>query len=171
MGPPLEHSVVTSGWGEDRSYRGGRHEGVDVRADVGTPVFSVAPGTVAAVMDMGDRPGGRILVLNHGRVSSWYMHLDKFLVAKGDVVRRGDTIALSGSTATKSPHLHFGITIDPELLPQWRRLFGEPASGFGREKSDGRVPVPVESVLLGLQYTEHALANAHSEGIPIRTLA
>jgi murein DD-endopeptidase MepM/ murein hydrolase activator NlpD len=103
--------------GEERSP----HAAVDVRVPEGTPVRSIAGGTVAFAGEQFF--GGRSVVVDHGGgVFSIYYHLREFTVAEGRKVARGETIGAVGATGRATgPHLHFGVRvpggrIDPSLL-------------------------------------------------------
>lgn len=103
--------------GEERSP----HAAVDIRAPEGTPVRSIAGGTVAFAGEQ--YFGGRSVVVDHGGgVFSVYYHLREFTVAEGRKVARGETIGAVGATGRATgPHLHFGVRvpggrIDPALL-------------------------------------------------------
>lgn len=94
---------------------------VDIRANVGTPVYAATDGVVTASYDMfgsepdrahngnGYRSYGRVVKVNHGDWSSLYAHLSQRAVSAGQMVRGGATIGRSGDTGNSSgPHLHFG---------------------------------------------------------------
>ncbi len=109
---PLNRIHVTSTFGWRRHPVTGRrsfHYGVDFRARVGTPVFAVAKGRVVragyAKLD------GNFIELKHlDGTRTYYLHLSRILVGKGQVVRAHQKIALSGKTGrVTAPHLHFGI--------------------------------------------------------------
>ena len=107
------------------------HRGVDVSAEVGTPVRVLADGMVVYA-DNGVPGYGNFLVVVHGggQVSS-YAHLSEVLVPAGEIVAAGDVVARSGNTGiSRGPHLHFewreaGRPADPmrrmehEHLPEW----------------------------------------------------
>jgi murein DD-endopeptidase MepM/ murein hydrolase activator NlpD len=86
-----------------------RHEGLDIAADPGTPVYASGDG----VVEFSGRSGGfGIMVeVNHGySYRTIYGHLSKALVKEGQRVKRGTLIALSGNTGLSSgPHLHYEI--------------------------------------------------------------
>jgi|GEM_PF-1026374 len=116
---PTNEVVLTSRFGKRGKEH---HDGVDLRAVTGTSVQAAADGKViyAGAKISGY---GRMIVLRHdGKLSTVYAHNSKLLVATGQKVRRGQRIALSGSTGHSSgPHVHFevreGVTaIDPLLL-------------------------------------------------------
>ncbi len=104
---------VNSGFGARTSPWGGgeHHSGIDIGAQVGTAVRAPAPGTVVFA---GRQPEyGITLVIDHGNdVRSLYGHLSALRVAQNQTVRRGDLVALSGSTGRSSgPHLHYEIQV------------------------------------------------------------
>ncbi|AGY56860.1 M23 family metallopeptidase [Gloeobacter kilaueensis] len=118
---PLQKIQVTSPFGERFHpvlHRTRMHEGVDLRAAVGTPVYAAAAGTVAAI---GSGSGyGNMLIVDHG--NGWktrYAHLSQIKVANGEHVKAGEPIARSGESGlTNGPHLHFellhnGRAVDP----------------------------------------------------------
>lgn len=89
------------------------HKGIDIGVGKGTPVYAVANGKV---IPMRANPyNGNYVVIDHGKVNnksvtSWYLHLNKFIVAAGQVVSKGQLIAYSGNTGlSEAPHLHFAI--------------------------------------------------------------
>lgn len=120
---PLD-SAVTSEFGRARTYNGtlkGYHGGTDYRAKVGTPIKACNNGIVVLAKDR-FYAGGSVII-DHGRgIYSCYYHLSKFKVKKGQRVRKGDIIALSGASGRiTGPHLHFGfrvngIQVDPLQL-------------------------------------------------------
>jgi murein DD-endopeptidase MepM/ murein hydrolase activator NlpD len=85
------------------------HSGVDLKADIGTPVAAAMAGKV---VDVGvNATFGRYIILSHGGAyQTLYAHLDRVYVARGTQVSQGEKIAESGNTGeTTGPHLHFGI--------------------------------------------------------------
>ncbi|SFN72216.1 murein DD-endopeptidase MepM [Xenorhabdus japonica] len=83
------------------------HRGVDFAMPVGTPVLAVGDGEV--IVSKFDGAAGNFIAIRHGRqYTTRYMHLRKLLVKPGQKVKRGERIALSGSTGRSTgPHLHF----------------------------------------------------------------
>jgi murein DD-endopeptidase MepM/ murein hydrolase activator NlpD len=104
---PLSDVKVTSNFGH-RSE--GFHEGIDLRAPTGTPVFAAESGKVLYA-DRRIRGYGRMVVIQHpGRVATVYAHNSKVLVRKGQKVVKGQKIAFSGESGqTRGPHLHFEV--------------------------------------------------------------
>ena len=85
------------------------HTGIDISASPGTEVKVTADGVVALA---GRTDGGGIVVIvEHGHgFRTAYAHNSKVLVKVGQRVKRGDTIALSGSTGISTgPHLHYEV--------------------------------------------------------------
>ena len=94
------------------------HEGLDIANSVGTPIHAPAQATVVF---SGRKSGyGQIVILDHGYgLETWYGHASKLLVKPGQLVRRGQTIALIGNLGhSTGPHVHYevrvhGIPVDP----------------------------------------------------------
>lgn len=86
-----------------------RHAGVDIAVARGTSVRAPQAGAVAEVGDY--VLTGKTLILDHGQgVHTAYFHLDTVVVRKGDVVRRGATLARVGTSGLATgPHLHYGV--------------------------------------------------------------
>jgi murein DD-endopeptidase MepM/ murein hydrolase activator NlpD len=122
---PLRAVTVTSPFGT----RGGEpHEGIDLRARRGTPVYAAHAGQVLYAGQK-IRGYGKLVVLRHrSGLSTVYAHNSRLLVKAGQRVRQGQRIALSGATGhVTAPHLHFevrdGVTaLDPSALMPPRAL-------------------------------------------------
>ncbi len=85
------------------------HEGIDIIADVGSPVYATGNGRVVFV---GHRGGyGLTVELDHGYgYHTIYAHLSKILVKKGQKVTRGTQIAKTGDSGLSTgPHLHYEV--------------------------------------------------------------
>ena len=101
--------IVSSPFG----VREGRpHEGIDLAAPTGTPVFAAADGSVAYAGN-GMRGYGNIVVLRHSTaLLTVYAHNSVVLVSRGQPVRAGDRIALVGQSGRATgPHLHFEVRV------------------------------------------------------------
>jgi murein DD-endopeptidase MepM/ murein hydrolase activator NlpD len=88
---------------------GERHDGIDLAAAEGTPVWAAADGIVLWV---GTQAGyGRLVILRHaGGLLTIYAHLADVLVGDGARVRRGEPIARVGrSGGTDAAQLHFEV--------------------------------------------------------------
>jgi murein DD-endopeptidase MepM/ murein hydrolase activator NlpD len=111
---------VTGGW--ISSYFGNRadpftgrtafHRGIDFAGHEGAKVVAVAAGVVTWARD---RYGfGKMVEVNHGNgYVTRYAHNEKLLVDVGDTVKKGQPLALMGSTGRSTgPHLHFEVLKD-----------------------------------------------------------
>lgn len=95
------------------------HVGVDLSAEIGTPVLSFAAGTVDFI---GESSGyGLYIQIDHGNgITTFYCHCSQLCVQKGMQVSAGQMIAKTGDTGnTTGPHLHMemrrhGILLNPE---------------------------------------------------------
>jgi len=120
-GAPVTQARITSGFGyREDPFTGRRafHAGIDFGAPEGTKVNSVAAGVVNWA---GRHPEyGNMVEIRHGNgLVTRYAHNKTLLVKPGDVVKKGQVIALSGSTGrSTAPHVHFevyknGRVVDP----------------------------------------------------------
>ncbi len=102
------------------------HEGVDLDVDYGDNVRAAADGTVAAA---GYDGGFGIKVdIDHGNgYHTWYAHLSRADVTPGRRVRKGQHIALVGSTGESTgPHLHYQVMLDGKAVDPAPYLEGVP---------------------------------------------
>jgi murein DD-endopeptidase MepM/ murein hydrolase activator NlpD len=111
FGWPVVGKISSSfGWRRD-PVRGGRdfHTGLDIRAPKGRPIVAAAAGKVVHSGLMGGY--GRTIVISHpGGITTLYGHASKLLVSAGTNVKRGQRIALIGSTGRSTGnHVHFEI--------------------------------------------------------------
>ena len=118
---PVEGGYYTSNYGYRIDPINGRsafHTGVDIIANPGTAVVAAAGGVVSAVEFMAEY--GNVVEIDHDNgLTTRYAHLSKSLVKVGDVVMKGQKIALTGATGrVTGPHLHFevrekGVPLNP----------------------------------------------------------
>jgi murein DD-endopeptidase MepM/ murein hydrolase activator NlpD len=86
------------------------HEGVDISAYVGTPVYSTAQGRVEKIMYSKYGYGNRILIKHAYGFETLYAHLGTILVKRGQWIRKNQLIGTVGNTGTSTgPHLHYEI--------------------------------------------------------------
>jgi hypothetical protein len=88
-----------------------RHNGMDIAAPEGTPVF--APNAGRVVMAERLLNTGNTVVIEHGGgLKSYYFHMSRIDTASGDMVEKGAPIGAVGSTGySTGPHLHYEIRI------------------------------------------------------------
>ncbi|PYR51295.1 MAG: hypothetical protein DMF89_06175 [Acidobacteria bacterium] len=94
----------------------GFHQGLDISAERGRPVFATADGRVESASYSGDF--GNLVVLRHDfGLSTRYGHLSGFTVRPGQKVQRGDVIGFVGSTGRATgAHLHYEILASGRLI-------------------------------------------------------
>ncbi len=88
------------------------HQGIDIAAEMGTPIVATADGVVTIA---GWNAGGygNMVDIDHGSgVSTRYGHASAVVVTPGQRVRRGQIIAYVGSTGhSTGPHLHYEVRL------------------------------------------------------------
>jgi len=99
------------------------HRGIDISARRGAPVISPANGLV--VFSGWKRGYGRVIVIKHARgFKTKYAHLKKFLVKKGQYVKKGTKIGLVGSSGrTTGSHLHYEVHLNNAAVNPLRYIF------------------------------------------------
>ncbi|MBP3888425.1 MAG: M23 family metallopeptidase [Cellulosilyticum sp.] len=105
----------------NQARSGYTHQGIDIRAAEGTPVFAIADGIVtkAAPDSKGvNRGGGHMIFVDFGEgVEGRYMHLSAYAVKVGDEVKQGQVIGFTGNTGdSTTPHLHFEYRVNQKPL-------------------------------------------------------
>lgn len=94
-------------------YYGWKHTGVDIEGDYVDPIYASEDGTVETA---GWNSGGYGLqiVINHGNgIKTRYAHASKMYVKVGDTVKRGETIAMVGTTGRSTgTHLHYEVYVN-----------------------------------------------------------
>ena len=92
------------------------HSGVDLVADIGTPVKAAVSGKVIKVESLEDSFGTYVKIQNENIITT-YAHCSTIEVNEGDMVEQGAIIAYSGNTGNSTgPHLHFEISIDDRFV-------------------------------------------------------
>jgi len=107
--------VLTAGFGprpDPFTNRSEFHTGIDISTPAGNRVVAPASGTVVRVG--WDQGYGRFVEIAHGYgITTLYGHLQAARVAEGERVKRGDLVALVGSTGRSTgPHLHYEVHRD-----------------------------------------------------------
>ena len=119
------------------------HQGVDYTIPEGSRVFASADGIVHSVSGRNSTYGQSIVIDHQNGYQTQYSHLSEAKVRRGQRVRRGDIIALSGNSGLSlAPHLHYeirynGMRVDPihyffmELSPaEYQRIIRISQSGM-----------------------------------------
>ena len=97
------------------------HKGVDLAAPVGTPIYAADNGIVTT-SKLSDSYGYYIVIDHQNGLKTLYAHNSSLLVKEGDIISKGQQIALSGNTGNSTgPHLHFEIhsndvAVNPEIF-------------------------------------------------------
>ena len=132
---PVEGSVG-SGFGFRSDPFTGRpalHTGLDFAVEPGTPIVAAAGGVVVGAAN---HPAyGNLLEIDHGNnLVTRYAHCSSIEVKPGDIVRRGQVVALTGNTGRSTgPHLHFEVLVDG--VPQDPAKFLAGASAVAAARS------------------------------------
>ncbi len=88
-----------------------KHNGVDFGCGRGTEVYAASSGRI--VLAAFYRTYGNYVIIEHqGGTCSVYAHLDRILVSKGALIKKGGLIGYSGSTGQSTgSHLHYEVRI------------------------------------------------------------
>jgi murein DD-endopeptidase MepM/ murein hydrolase activator NlpD len=104
---PVAAPRLTSAFG---TRWGKNHEGIDMAAPIGTPVFAAAAGDVIYAGDHVRGYGNMVVVKHSDNLVTVYAHNSLLLVRTGDRVSVGQEIARVGDTGrSTAPHLHFEV--------------------------------------------------------------
>jgi murein DD-endopeptidase MepM/ murein hydrolase activator NlpD len=116
---PVEGKVIVA---FGKSGDGERNDGINIAAELGTPIHAAAAGTVTYAGNELKGYGNLILIRHDNGYVTAYAHAERITVARGDRVDRGDVIGFAGATGdVTSPQLHFEIRqgvkpVDPRPL-------------------------------------------------------
>ncbi len=131
-------TAIELGWSVEKTqvedFRGGRstydsHNGTDYCIPRGTPMLAPASGRVVRVVSEFHR-GGLKLAIDHGDgLITSSAHLARVLVREGDLVRRGQHVAVTGYSGLDSlvsfpwgiPHIHFNVWLDGQPVDPFAR--------------------------------------------------
>jgi len=117
---PVPYYTLTSPFGMRVHPISGKwkmHNGVDMAAAQGTPIYAAKSGKVT-VTSFQAGGAGYYVSINHGDgFSSVYMHMTHYIVSPGQYVTAGQVIGYVGSTGgSTGPHLHFGISYNGKYV-------------------------------------------------------
>ena len=117
---PVDGNLISS-YGPKAN--GLHNDGINIKVPKGTPVRAAENGVVVYTGDDLKGYGNLVLVRHEDQYMSAYAHLDKTLIQKGDIVKRGQSIATVGSSGqVDSPQLHFEIRKGTKALNPQRYL-------------------------------------------------
>ena len=112
---PLREARLTSPFGYRYHPISGQldfHYGLDLAAPEKTPIYAAVAGVVQ-ISDIHPSYGNYLVIDHYNGFSTLYAHCSKLLVQKGDLVNRGQKIALVGQTGEATGnHLHFEIRLN-----------------------------------------------------------
>jgi murein DD-endopeptidase MepM/ murein hydrolase activator NlpD len=122
------HGLMEQGFGPSPykfeapiTYQGVRyahfHTGIDIAAPNGTPIGAAADGQVITTGFDPYGYGNYIILAHSPKLATLYGHMSRLAVAKGAVVKQGQTIGYEGSTGNSTgPHLHFEVRVDGNFV-------------------------------------------------------
>jgi len=119
---PLDNVIITQYFGNtpfasSGAYNGKGHNGIDLGAQIGTPLKAAASGTVLGTGNTdlvhGCYSFGKWVMIKHPNgLNTMYAHLSQINVSQGQSVSTGDVLGYSGETGyATGPHLHFGVYV------------------------------------------------------------
>lgn len=113
-GSPLEKTFVTSKYGyrmHPISKKRKLHTGVDLKAKVGTQIYSPADGVIIKARNFDPGGYGKMITISHNfGFKTLYGHMSDIYVKEGQIIQKGSLIGLSGNTGrSNGPHLHYEI--------------------------------------------------------------
>lgn len=102
------------------------HQGVDLRADIGTPIYAPADGVIEFAGYNNGGFGYLVIIEHNFGFKTRFAHMSrKDVVKEGEFVKKGDSIGYSGNTGLSTgPHLHYEIRfiqrpLDPINFIKW----------------------------------------------------
>ncbi|MGK6325056.1 M23 family metallopeptidase [Sphingomonas sp. DT-51] len=141
---PVQKLQFTSNFGiRSDPFRGtaAMHAGVDIPGPSGTPIYATADGVISHAGRQGGY--GNMVEINHGKgIATRYGHLSKILVSDNTRVKRGQLIALMGSTGRSTgPHLHYEVRIDGHAVNPVPFLTTADYLMAAQDRAVGQIPV------------------------------
>lgn len=128
---PLKEIFVTSNYGNRIHpildvYK--FHEGIDLRAEIGTNIYATADGIVSKIQNIDNGGYGKYIMITHNfGFQTIFAHLDNIFVEEGDIIKKGSIVGASGNSGrSNGPHLHYEIRylnkpIDPLKFLYWNK--------------------------------------------------
>ncbi|WP_082657521.1 M23 family metallopeptidase [Sphingopyxis sp. H073] len=114
---PIEKMSLSSSYGmrvHPVTGKLARHNGIDIPAPYGTPIYATADGIVGRAQRLGGY--GNYVEVEHGNaIQTRYGHMSSYIVAPGQQVKKGDILGYVGSTGRSTGnHLHYEVRIEGE---------------------------------------------------------
>jgi len=147
--PPLAVKLIIrnddygDGYFGAKRSSGRMHKGVDLLADVGTPILAAKPGIVKYARYK--KGNGKYVVIRHKwGYTTYYCHLKDIDVSKGQRVKRGQMIGTVGKTGNANrsgmlAHLHFEIHKDDVVCDPWEIIYTNKGNAaYARKSSDDK---------------------------------
>ncbi len=124
LGRPVQ-GPISSGFGKRKdplNKRSAFHSGIDFRGDKGEKIYATADGVVVNAFRNGGY--GNYALIDHGNgYTSAYAHMQKYLIHKGDRIKRGQLIGLIGNTGRSTgSHLHYEIALNGTAVNPYKFL-------------------------------------------------
>lgn len=118
FGRPIK-GPITSRYGkraDPLNKKSAFHPGIDLRGRRGEKIKCTADGVVKKAFKNGGY--GNFVMIDHGNgYTTSFAHMQKYLVHRGDRVRRGQVIGLVGNTGRSTgPHLHYEVALDGKTI-------------------------------------------------------
>jgi len=112
---PIEQMSLSSSYGmrvHPVTGKLARHNGIDIPAPYGTPIYATADGIVGRAQRLGGY--GNYVEVEHGNaIQTRYGHMSSYIVHPGQQVKKGDILGYVGSTGRSTGnHLHYEVRIE-----------------------------------------------------------
>ncbi|HMP46199.1 MAG TPA: M23 family metallopeptidase [Sphingopyxis sp.] len=112
---PIDRMSLSSSYGmrvHPITGKVARHNGIDIPAPHGTPIYATADGIVGRAQRLGGY--GLYVEIEHGNaIQTRYGHMSSYVVQSGQQVKKGDIIGYVGSTGRSTGnHLHYEVRIE-----------------------------------------------------------
>ncbi|MEC7646573.1 MAG: M23 family metallopeptidase [Bacteroidota bacterium] len=93
------------------------HAGMDFSAKTGTPIYATGDGVIYKVRKSRRGYGNHVIINHKYGYKTLYAHMQKYIVKRGQNVKRGEIIGYVGNTGTSvAPHLHYEVHKDGKKI-------------------------------------------------------
>ena len=93
------------------------HAGMDFSAKTGTPIYATGDGVIYKVRKSRRGYGNHVVINHKYGYKTLYAHMKKYIVKRGQKVKRGEIIGYVGNTGTSvAPHLHYEVHKDGKKI-------------------------------------------------------